>query len=80
MAQKQYEPESSGNSETNRVREAPGNLALPEFDSLPAAAGLSNTEAFRLSVRHALTLLPVMLATRVAAGTDLSDPERFRLP
>lgn len=35
-------------------------LALPEFDSLPAAAGLSNLEAFRLSLEHALALLPAM--------------------
>jgi len=79
MGQKQYEPESSGNSEKNRVRESPGELRLREFDSLPAAAGLTNAEAFRLSIRHALTLLPVVFAQRSGPGAVEAGYERFRL-
>src|ERR1700688_3792970 len=37
-------------------------LDLPEFDSLPATAGLNNTQAFQLSIRHALALLPALFA------------------
>ena len=79
MGQKKYEPESSANSEKNRVREISEPLTLPEFDSLPAAAGLTNTEAFRLSIRHALSLLPAMHAQRGAPRMDPSDPGRFKL-
>jgi hypothetical protein len=53
-------------------------LALPLFDSLPATAGLSNAEAFQLSLKHALALLPQMLAVRDAAASP-HNPERFRL-
>jgi hypothetical protein len=50
-------------------------LQFPQFDSLPAAAGLNNTEAFRLSIQHALALLPAMLAQRMddRPGTDYLD-------
>jgi hypothetical protein len=61
------------------VRESPGDLALRDFDSLPASAGLTNAEAFRLSIRHALTLLPAMLAKGTAAKVDSPNFERFRL-
>jgi hypothetical protein len=53
-------------------------LALPVFDSLPATAGLSNLEAFQLSLKHALVLLPHMLTVRDAAARA-DGPERFRL-
>jgi hypothetical protein len=79
MGQMQYEPESSENSAKNWVREPAADLAPPEFDSLPATAGLTNTEAFRLSLRHALTLLPAMLDRRMARGRNPSGTERFRL-
>jgi len=45
-------------------------LDLPEFDSLPATAGFNNTEAFQLSIRHALALLPALFAK------GLSDRKR----
>ena len=70
---------SSGNPPENRVREDGASFVLPNFDSLPATAGLNNTEAFRLSIRHALALLPAMLAqgTDVPPGEDY--PERFTI-
>jgi len=71
-------PESSGNSAKNRIREnAP--LDLPEFDSLPATAGLNNTEAFQLSVRHALALLPVLFAKGLSDRKRWDNPQRFSL-
>jgi hypothetical protein len=79
MAQKEYEPESSENSAKNRVRETSGGLELRKFDSLPAAAGLTNAEAFRLSIQHALTLLPVILDRRRESRMDEPSFERFRL-
>ena len=39
-----------------------GSMAFPEFDSLSADAGLTNLEAFQLSLKHALALLPSMPA------------------
>ena len=54
-------------------------IELPEFDSIPATAGLSNLQAFQLSLRHALTLLP-QLPPNLRAARDAADlPERFRL-
>ena len=74
MAATKYENESSGSS-AERVQEG---LALPVFDSLPATAGLSNLEAFHLSLKHALALLPRMLAVSDATA-GAYDRERFRL-
>ena len=74
MAATKYENESSGRS-AKRVQEG---LALPVFDSLPATAGLSNLEAFQLSLKHALALLPQMLTAGDAAARA-DSPERFRL-
>ena len=74
MAATRYGNESSGSS-AERVQEG---LALPVFDSLPAASGLSNVEAFQLSLKHALALLPQMLTVRDAAATADAS-ERFRL-
>lgn len=79
MPQRQYEPESSGNSAKNRVRESAGALALPEFDSLPATAGLNNTEAFQLSIRHALALLPALFAQGMSKRADRDQPDRFSI-
>ena len=73
MAPTKYESESSGNSKKNRVHEDSGKITLPEFDSLPASAGLNNAEAFRLSLRHALALLPA----RLAQGTNERSPETY---
>ena len=74
MAATNYENESSGSS-AERVQEG---LSLPVFDSLPATAGLSNLEAFQLSLKHALALLPQMLTVR--DRTVRADGlERFRL-
>ncbi|HEV2840431.1 MAG TPA: hypothetical protein VGW39_03820 [Chthoniobacterales bacterium] len=53
-------------------------LSLPPFDSLPATAGLNNTEAFQLSVRHALAMLPGVLS-RGLKSRECSNPERFSL-
>jgi hypothetical protein len=53
-------------------------LGLPVFDSLPSTAGLNNTEAFRLSVRHALAMLPGLLS-RGLKSPECSNPERFSL-
>ena len=64
MAATRYENEASGRS-PQRVQEG---LSLPVFNSLPAAAGLSNAEAFQFSLRHALALLPRMLTVRDAAA------------
>lgn len=73
-------PESSGNSRTSRVREDGAALVLPQFDSLPATAGLSNTEAFRVSIRHALALLPALFAQGVDERPGDDYPDRFSMP
>jgi len=52
---------------------------LPQFDSLPATAGLNNTEAFRLSIRHALALLPAMLAKGIDQRPGTDFPDRFSI-
>jgi hypothetical protein len=54
-----------------------GMLDLPQFDSLPAAAGLNNTEAFQLSIKHALALLPKVFAENFITRSD--NAERFSL-
>jgi hypothetical protein len=71
--------ESSGNPAENRIREDRAALVLPRFDSLPAAAGLNNTEAFRLSIRHALALLPSMLAKGMDERQSRLNPDRFSI-
>jgi hypothetical protein len=71
--------ESSGNPPENRVREDGSALVFPPFDSLPAAAGLNNVEAFRLSIRHALALLPAMLAKGMDERPGTDYPDRFSL-
>jgi len=48
MAPTRYENESPEIS-SDRVRDEASLPALPVFDSLPATAGLSNAEAFRLA-------------------------------
>jgi len=52
-------------------------LDLPEFDSLPATAGLNNIEAFQLSTRHALALLPALFARGMGHRACRDNPERF---
>jgi hypothetical protein len=52
-------------------------LDLPQFDSLPAAAGLNNTEAFQLSIQHALALRPKVFAENFITRPD--NAERFSL-
>ena len=74
MTATKYENEPHGSS-AERVQEG---LALPVFDSLPATAGLSNLEAFHLSLKHALALLPRMLAVSDATAGAYAR-ERFRL-
>ena len=71
--------ESSGNPAENRVREDGSALVFPQFDSLPATAGLDNTEAFRLSIRHALALLPAMLAKGMDERPGADYPDRFSI-
>jgi hypothetical protein len=46
---------------------------------LPATAGLSNTEAFRLSIRHALALLPALLAKGIDERPERDFPDRFSI-
>lgn len=74
------ENDSSENSDKNRLNEQARGLRLPEFSSLPAAAGLTTLEAFQLSVRHALALLPTHFARRRAEQISRVNPERFSLP
>ena len=79
MAHRPSETDSSANSENNRVKEEPGTLNLDAFDSLPATAGLSNNEAFRLSLQHALRLLPALFARGPRSRAHHEHPERFRI-
>jgi hypothetical protein len=58
---------------------APAAFILPEFDSAPATAGLTNLEAFHLSIRHALALLPTLAAKGMDARRDEDYSERFRM-
>lgn len=74
-----YDESSSPNSESNRVRESAALFDLPEFDSLPATAGLSNLEAFQLSQRHALTLLPSLFAKGWSGRFHDENTDRFSL-
>lgn len=78
MPAKPYDESSKTNSEAARVRESAPLFDLPEFDSLPAAEGLSNVEAFLLSQRHALSLLPAVLAQQ-RSDLENAGPERFSL-
>jgi hypothetical protein len=54
-------------------------FVLPEFDSLPATARLSDVEAFQLSIRHALALLPALFSERTKSKADSDNPAWFRL-
>lgn len=74
-----YDESSRPNSESNRVRESAALFNLPEFDSLPATAGLSNLEAFQLSQRHALALLPSLFAKGWPGRFDDEGTDRFSL-
>jgi len=82
MALKQSKPKSSATSKIprqipdTRRSELP---VFPEYDSMPATAGLTNVEAFRLSLRHALTLLPLLSTEQLAAWDSADEPERFSL-
>ena len=73
------EPDSFANSENNRLREEPGALGFGAFTSLPATAGLDNKEAFRLSLQHALQLLPALLAGGLGSRAEHENPDRFRI-
>ncbi len=77
MPQKKSSPDSSPNSGENRVREEAPGIVLPAFDSIPAAAGLDNTEAFRLSQRHALALLAGLFARGLIPRSNQENPDRF---
>ena len=79
MPHRPSETDSSANSENNRVREEPGALNLGAFDSLPATAGLDNNEAFRLSLQHALRLLPALFARGLGNRVIQENPDRFRI-
>lgn len=70
---------SSGKPAETRIREDGAVFVLPRFDSLPATAGLSNTEAFRLSIRHALALLPALLAKGIDERPERDYPDRFSI-
>lgn len=80
MPPTQYDDDSSKSSDKNRINERAGDLVLPDFDSLPTAAGLTTVQAFQLSVRHALALLPAHFARHRAEQTTRANPERFSLP
>ena len=71
--------ESSAKPAETRIREDGAAFVLPRFDSLPATAGLTNTEAFRLSIRHALALLPALLAKGIDERPDQDYPDRFSI-
>jgi hypothetical protein len=77
MPAKKYEPSSSEKSEANRIREE-DDLNFPNWDSLPATAGLTKTEAFQLGIHHALLLLP-MAMKQPDFNNPPRNPERFRL-
>ncbi|HET9418453.1 MAG TPA: hypothetical protein VFO30_03855 [Chthoniobacterales bacterium] len=74
-----HAPNSSPTSADKQTHNHPGLPDLPQFDSLPATAGLNNVEAFRLSIQHALALLPTILATADSFTAVASHPERFSL-
>ena len=80
MPPTRYDDDSSENSDKTRINEPVGGLALPDFDTLPAAAGLTTVQAFQLSIRHALALLPAHFARHRAEQTARVNPERFTLP
>jgi hypothetical protein len=73
------EQPSNENSEIDGPLKGSDDLALPEFDSLPAAAGLSTTDAFRLSLRHALALWPRLYSQHRISVLEQRNPERFSL-
>lgn len=79
MPQKTSSPDYSPNSGENPVSEEAPGTTLPVFDTLPAAAGLDSTEAFRLSQRHALALLPGLIARGVITRSNQENPDRFIL-
>ena len=68
-----------GNGLSLSICEDGAALVLPRFDSLPATAGLDNTEAFRLSIRHALALLPALFAQGMDERPDRDYPDRFSI-
>ena len=78
MAPTRYDNASSGIS-ADRVRDDDRLPVFPVFDSLPATAGLSNAEAFRLSVKYALALLPSVLDARNESIAEAAKEERFSL-
>jgi hypothetical protein len=78
MPPTKYDDSSSPSSENDRVRESAALFDLP-FDSLPADDGLSNLDAFRLGLRHALALLPAMLKTGRTDPDSEEEMERFSL-
>jgi hypothetical protein len=70
---------SSPNSSKEQDDDAHGLLDLPAFDSLPATAGLDKIEVFRLSVRHALTLLPTLFTQGDECAVRPKNEQRFSL-
>lgn len=54
-------------------------LSLPTFDSLPSSEGLTNLQAFRLSLQHALVLLRTPGFKPHAAFEETDASARFRL-
>jgi hypothetical protein len=78
MPATKYDKSSSPNSENDRVRENAALFDLPAFDSLPACDGLSNLEAFQLSLRHALALLPAIFREYEDRESASAEMEQFR--
>lgn len=77
-----FESEEPNQVPVSRMRgreERVARFALPPFDSLPANAGLNNTEAFQLSIRHALSLLPALLARGMDERLGEDHPNRFSI-
>jgi hypothetical protein len=65
-----------------RSQVALGNALVSEAplrDGGPATAGLNNTEAFHLSIRHALPLLPALLAKGMDERPGTDYPDRFSI-
>jgi hypothetical protein len=77
MEAKKYGSESNEHSKVSRIREE-NDLNFPDWDSLPATAGLTNAEAFQLSIVHAHALLP-LVAKQAGFDHPPRNPERFRL-
>ncbi len=79
MPPTKYDESSNPNSESDRVQEGAVLFDLPNFESRPATDGLSNLQAFQLSLRHALALLPALFARGEVGRDGEEEADRFTL-